>query len=138
MPSGHHWHLDLHHQRPTSLLSSRCRPPVLTLPLFGLVQSAATTIGPTTGDAIALAIAFARLVVVPLKQIGITYARMASASQRAASAPRRVVDLYASSSPDLLVALLGVLAYSMTGGPMGGSLLLTLLTLLTLLVTLRC
>lgn len=69
---------------------------------------------------IGVAIAFARLVVVPLKQIGITYARMASA-------PRRVVELDVTSSPDLLVALLGVLAYSMTVGPMGGSLLLTLL-----------
>ncbi|RKW69799.1 hypothetical protein [Galactobacter caseinivorans] len=95
--------------------------------VFLVVQSAATTISPDTGDAIAVAIAFARLVAVPLKQVGITYGRLAVSTHRPLTPGRSLIELFLAASPYLSAALLGMLGYALWSGPIGGSLLLTLM-----------
>gem|GEM_PF-4372125 len=104
--------------------------------VFLLVQMIATSISVQTGAEIALAVGVARMVVVPLKQVGLTYGRMRISGLvpaddgKAASLGVLAVSTWAIVLPICLV----IGTFGLLGRPVAGSWVLSLLIMAQFLV----
>lgn len=89
---------------------------VIFIAIFMVAQLAAAAISSETADMIAIAVAFARTIVVPLKQVGITAGRLALAGgpQRTR---QQLATLAASSAPYVAVGGLLAVVYGLLSGP---------------------
>lgn len=87
---------------------------VVFVGVFLVVQSVASAVSPHTGDAVAIAIAFARTIIVPLKQVGVTVARVEmSMGQGQQQAATRLAWVTVASTPYVLLGAAATVAYGL-------------------------